>query len=141
MEMVIELKDSDETIDKLLEGIEFISTITFTGESSQAVDRIRYFTKAIKARGIELGGFNVATNNGKASMELVHALLDLYTYVHPSDPKDQNCNETDLAQALMDLCAYVRPRNRKDTCKFFVGWGASEEAVILYSGLSFSVLP
>jgi hypothetical protein len=110
---------SDETINKVLEGVDFISTITFTGgEPSLAVDRIRYFTKAIKERGIELGGFYVITNGKRASLELVHALLDLYAYVHPME-RDEMCS-----------LIVSRDQYHHEQCD-------SREAVALYSGLSF----
>jgi MoaA/NifB/PqqE/SkfB family radical SAM enzyme len=80
---------SHETIDKLLEGVEHISTITFSGgEPGLNVEAIRYFLKAIKARKISLGGFFIYTNGKTASLELVHALLDLYAYVDPMDRAD-----------------------------------------------------
>ncbi|MBE3145407.1 MAG: radical SAM protein [Planctomycetes bacterium] len=110
---------SDETIDKLLEGVNYISTITFTGGEPQlAVDRIRYFTKAIKARGIELGGFYVITNGKVASLDLVHALLDLYAYVHPMERDD--------------MCSLIVSRDQyhHEQCD-------PSEAIALYSGLSF----
>ena len=110
---------SDETIDKVLEGVDYISTITFTGGEPQlAVDRIRYFTKAIKARGIDLGGFYVITNGKVASLDLVHALLDLYAYVHPME-RDETCS-----------LIVSRDQYHHEQCD-------PKEAIALYSGLSF----
>jgi hypothetical protein len=118
---------SDETIDKLLEGVDYISTITFSGgEPGLNVPAIRYFTEAIKARGIELGGFYVITNGKTASLELVHALLDLYAYVQPME-RDESCSlivsrdqyhheQCDPAEAiaLYSGLSFFRPEQRKD---------------------------
>jgi organic radical activating enzyme len=73
---------SNVTVDKTLEGITSIGTITFTGgEPTLAVDRIRYVYEQIKKRGIEIQSFYVATNGKVASKELVHVLLDLYALI------------------------------------------------------------
>jgi MoaA/NifB/PqqE/SkfB family radical SAM enzyme len=72
---------SNETIDKLLKGVDYISTITFTGgEPSLAVDKIEYTLKALKARRIRIGSFFVITNGKIASLDMVHVLLDFYYY-------------------------------------------------------------
>ena len=110
---------ADETIDKLLEGVDYISAVTFSGgEPSLAVDRIRYFTEAIKDRHIGLGGFYVITNGKKASLELVHALLDLYAYIHPME-RDEMCS-----------LIVSRDQYHHEQCD-------PAEAIALYSGLSF----
>jgi hypothetical protein len=113
------LRGAPQRIDKALEGVDMISAVTFTGgEPSLVVNKIRYFTKAIKDRGIELGGFYVITNGKKASLELVHALLDLYAYVHPME-RDEMCS-----------LIVSRDQYHQEQCD-------SREAVALYSGLSF----
>jgi hypothetical protein len=110
---------TEETIDKILEGVDYISTITFSGgEPGLNVPAIRYFTKAIKARGIELGGFYVITNGKKASLDLMLALLDLYAYVHPME-RDDTCS-----------LIVSRDQYHHEQCD-------PAEAVALYSGLSF----
>jgi len=83
-------KDIDNvTIDKLLEGITYISCVTFTGgEPSLAVSRIKYFTKRVKELGIEVGSFYVITNGKIASISLAHALMDLYAYCDPYNLED-----------------------------------------------------
>jgi MoaA/NifB/PqqE/SkfB family radical SAM enzyme len=119
---------ADETIDKLLDGVDYISTLTFTGgEPSLAVDRIRYITKEIKARGISLGGFFMYTNGQMASLELIHALMDLYAYVHPSD-RNETCSlvisedqyhaeiiDNTEARNLYSCLSFFRPTNHKYT--------------------------
>jgi MoaA/NifB/PqqE/SkfB family radical SAM enzyme len=80
---------SNETIDKLLEGVEYISTVTFTGgEPSLAVDKMVYFLKALKARKIGIGSFFVITNGKIASLSMVHVLLDLYYYADRYERKE-----------------------------------------------------
>lgn len=76
-------KDIDNTtIDKTLEGVTSIGTLTFAGgEPSLAVDRIRYIYEQIKTRGIDLYGFYLVTNGKIASKDLMSALIDVYTLV------------------------------------------------------------
>ena len=75
-------KDIDNvTIDKMLDGITSIGTITFTGgEPSLAVDRIRYIVKQIKRHRISVNSFYVVTNGVKASVPLMLILVELYAY-------------------------------------------------------------
>jgi MoaA/NifB/PqqE/SkfB family radical SAM enzyme len=80
---------SEKTIDKLLEGVDYISTITFSGgEPSLAVDKMVYFLKALKARKISIGSFFVITNGKKASLPMAHALIDFYAYSDPYERKE-----------------------------------------------------
>lgn len=118
---------ANATIDKLLEGVTSISNVTFSGgEPSLNVPAIRYFTKAIKARGILLSGFLVITNGKKASLELVHALLELYTLVEPFERKERctllisndqwheaQCNSKE-AQELYEGLSFFRMEQRRD---------------------------
>lgn len=75
-------KDIDNiTIDRLLEGVTSIGTITFSGgEPSLAVDRIEYFTSKVKKLGIPVDTFYVVTNGKIASLKLALALLKLHAY-------------------------------------------------------------
>lgn len=118
---------ANETIDKLLKGVTYISTVTFTGgEPSLNVPAIRHFTKVIKAKGIELGGFYLITNGKVASLELVHALLDLYAAVSPWDRNeccslmisndqwhDAQCS-TKEARELYEGLAFFRPEHKSN---------------------------
>lgn len=72
---------SDEIIDRSLEGVHWISTITFTGgEPSLAVDRIRYLLKAVKEREILVDSFYLVTNGKVKSLDLCLALMEWYAY-------------------------------------------------------------
>jgi organic radical activating enzyme len=72
---------SDEIINRSLEGVGSISTITFTGgEPSLAVDRIRYILKAVKERGICVDSFYLVTNGKVKSLDLCLALMEWYAY-------------------------------------------------------------
>lgn len=72
---------SNDTIDKMLEGVTYISMVTFSGgEPTLAVDRIRYFLEVCKERDIEIGNCFMYTNGMIASRELVSVLTDLYAY-------------------------------------------------------------
>jgi len=75
-------KDIDNvTVDKLLEGVTSIGTLTFTGgEPSLAVDRIKYIVQQIKHWNINLDAFYVVTNGKQASVELALVLIELYAY-------------------------------------------------------------
>lgn len=77
---------SKETIDRLLEGITGIGTITFSGgEPTLAVDKIQYVCQQIMKRKISLEGFYIVTNGVKASKKLMHVLIDLYAYIEYHD--------------------------------------------------------
>jgi MoaA/NifB/PqqE/SkfB family radical SAM enzyme len=77
----------DAVIDALLEGVSYITTVTFTGgEPSLAVPKIKYFLEAIKRRDIELNSFYLVTNGKEKSIEMVMALMELYAYC-----SDQAC--------------------------------------------------
>ena len=77
-------KDMDNlTMQKALEGITSIGTITFTGgEPTLAVDRIRYFIEYLHTTDIYLGSFYVVTNGKIASRSLHKALLELSYLCH-----------------------------------------------------------
>jgi hypothetical protein len=95
---------SNETIDKILEGVEHISTITFTGgEPSLAVDKMVYFLKVLKARKISLGSFFVITNGKIASLPMVHALIDFYAYSDRYERKEMAGLEISGDQYHTDL--------------------------------------
>lgn len=72
---------SNEVINKSLEGIDYISNITFTGgEPSLAVDRIRYILEAVKLRKISVDSFYLVTNGKVKSLDLCIALMEWYAY-------------------------------------------------------------
>ena len=115
-------KDIDNsTIDKILEGVSYISNITFTGgEPSLAVSKIKYFTKRVKELGIEVGSFFVITNGKVASAAMVHALIDLYEY----------CNKYDFDEGIGGLIISQDQYHRE------IGYDI-KPALNLYSALKF----
>ncbi len=71
-------------IDALFENdLEYISTVTFTGgEPSLNVPAINYFIDKCQQKGVELGGFYIATNGGRTSgsLEFLQAVIRLYCF-------------------------------------------------------------
>jgi MoaA/NifB/PqqE/SkfB family radical SAM enzyme len=77
-----------EVVDRLLDAVHGhgIGSITFTGgEPTLNIPIIRYTIDQLKERRIGLSSFFVVTNGKIESIELVHALIDLYMY---SDEKE-----------------------------------------------------
>jgi hypothetical protein len=77
-----------EVVDRLLDAVHGhgIGHITFTGgEPTLNIPIIRYVADQLKERGVGLGSFYVVTNGKVESIELVHALIDLYVM---SDEKE-----------------------------------------------------
>ena len=131
---------SNETIDKLLDGIDTIGMITFTGgEPTLAVDRIRYVYDQIVARNIELHGFYIVTNGKIASKELMHVLIDLYALI---DYLDEGCatftvsqdqyheDEVDPSDAirLYGALRFFDPNHRKDKLKMLINEGRAVDS-------------
>jgi hypothetical protein len=112
---------SNATIDKLLEDVEYISTITFSGgEPSLAVDKINYTLKVLKAKKIGLGSFFVFTNGKKASLPLAHALLDFYAYSDPFERKEMGGLEISGDQYHTEVIDSTdEARNLYETLSFF----------------------
>lgn len=111
------------TIDKMLEGVEYIDTITFTGgEPTLAVNRIRYIADRIMQRNIGLGNFYVITNGIEASIDLVKVLIDLYAYADSNEVSglcisgDQYHSEvidnTLDAKRLYSALSFFHPKDR-----------------------------
>ncbi len=134
-----------DTIDKALEGVTEIGTITFTGgEPSLAVSKIRYIYEQIKERNIYLGGFYVVTNGKVASRSLMHVLIDLYAYIdlHAMDDnmsalvisKDQYhhelLGEPKAADRLYRALSFYRPEDRKHDITMPINEGrAADEGI------------
>lgn len=78
---------SDETIDRILEEVDSIGCITFTGgEPTLAVDKVKYIFQQIQQREITLKGFFVLTNGSIiGAQELAHILLDMHVYIGDRD--------------------------------------------------------
>ena len=80
------LNMSFNIIDRVLDQINSISSVTFTGgEVTLYTKAIQYFVEGLKKRRMTIGGFYVVTNGKIASISLVHALIDLYSLVDSGD--------------------------------------------------------
>ena len=130
---------SNDTVDKILEGVTSIGTITFTGgEPSLAVDRIQYIYEQIRNRSIDLQGFYVVTNGKIPSRELMHVLIDLYEIIeYPNDgttvlsiSRDQyHADEIypEEADHLYRALKFYEPDHRKDEIKILINEGRAYE--------------
>jgi MoaA/NifB/PqqE/SkfB family radical SAM enzyme len=131
---------SNETIDKALESITSIGTLTFTGgEPSLAVDRIRYIYEQIKAKSIQLYGFYVITNGKIASRELMNVLIDFYTLIGCPDAEDYNAGlviskdqyheqelydeERKAAENLYKALSFYRPEDKNHRIDYLINEG------------------
>jgi MoaA/NifB/PqqE/SkfB family radical SAM enzyme len=92
------LKMSNEVIDAVLDQVNDISMVTFTGgEPSLNIPAIRYFTESVRARKIFLDCFYVVTNGKRNAKPLVDALMNLYNIC------DDGENLTGLAMSRDDF--------------------------------------
>jgi len=72
---------STEYIDKLLDQVDCIGEVTFTGgEPSLNVPMLEYFLEQVKLRGISVSFFYIATNGLKISQDFVMFCLKMYSY-------------------------------------------------------------
>ena len=72
---------SFETIDRLLDQTEYISTITFTGgEPTLNVPAIWYTLDGCKKRDIQVEGFYVVTNGKSITSDFLTVMLEWYVY-------------------------------------------------------------
>jgi len=77
---------STTVVDRLLDSVGSIGSITFTGgEPLLNVPIIRYFTDEVMRRAIPLSSFFVVTNGKKVDRDFVDCLIDLYDYVDDGD--------------------------------------------------------
>lgn len=73
---------SMETVDKALDQIEYMTSITFSGgEPGLNVGIMKYILDGCKKRNIPIYGFFVATNGGATTPEFIMFMLQLYLYV------------------------------------------------------------
>ena len=73
-------------VETLLDQVEYISTITFTGgEPSMNIDCISKTLELCKKKNIEVGSFYIATNGYKITEEFVMACLRWYSYCQEKD--------------------------------------------------------
>ena len=125
---------SNEAIERALEGVNSIGTITFSGgEPSLVVDRIEYILKQVKKRNISIGNFYLITNGKVASRRLVHALIDWYDYANENEisslciSKDQyhrdEVKDVYKAERLYKSLAFYNPDDRKEDIKFLINEG------------------
>ena len=70
---------AEETVDKLLEQVGSIATVTFSGgEPSLNVPLIRYFFKKARECGVMPYSFYVVTNGKANQLDLAAVLLEVY---------------------------------------------------------------
>jgi hypothetical protein len=115
---------SKAVVDAALEGVEEIHHLTFSGgEPTLNMTAIEHFTRAAKARKINLGGAAIITNGKRPSFRVVKAMIDLYAMVDAvygeademvslewsNDPfhTDQDVKEPKIYRALR----FYHPRN------------------------------
>jgi hypothetical protein len=132
-------KDIDNmTINASLMGVDYISTVVFTGgEPSLAVDRIRYFTQAVKERHISVDSFYVVTNGKVPSLDLALALMELYAYCESNEAtsfcisKDQyhewDIGDVEEADKLYKALAFYAPDARIQEIKNVIDEGRAHD--------------
>lgn len=82
---------SKEDVDTLLDQINNISQITFSGgEPSLNVPMLNYILEGLKKRQISVGSFYVATNGVNVSEEFVIFLLRMYSYCDDKEYSEVN---------------------------------------------------
>jgi organic radical activating enzyme len=82
-------------VDKVLDAVagHGIGSVTFTGgEPTLNVSLIQYFVDQVKARKIGVGNFFVVTNGKVESIELLHALIDLYDHCDDNEVSGLVCS-------------------------------------------------
>lgn len=134
-----EKRDIDfKIIDALLNNdIDYIGTITFTGgEPSLNVPAINYFIDQCKERGVDVGGFYIATNGGKTSgsMEFLQAVIKLYCYCSDNEiscveisNSDYHINDQDEdAKKRLKCLSFVRERDHLDY-RYLIHEGRAKE--------------
>jgi hypothetical protein len=131
-----------EVIDKLLDQVDSISNITFTGgEPSLYPKAIQYFADGLRKRKMNIYGFYVVTNGKLASKAMVHALIDLYDLCNGGDEKyscslvisqDQYHDVPNKIPALYRALKFFQPDARKGT----IPWeGVIDEGRANYNGI------
>jgi hypothetical protein len=77
---------SDDVIEAALKGVTSIDSISFTGgEPSLAVSRINKILQVVKNNKIEVGNFYLVTNGKKASLPLVHSMINWHNYCYENE--------------------------------------------------------
>jgi hypothetical protein len=133
-----DLDISEAAIDASLQGVNYISSVCFTGgEPSLAVDKIKYFLKAVKERHISVSSFYVVTNGKKPSLDLCLVLMELYAYCDDNEAtsfcisKDQyhtdNIGDTDEADKLYKALSFYNADERDQDIKSLVDEGRANE--------------
>jgi organic radical activating enzyme len=115
-----------QVVDRLLESVDSIDGVTFTGgEPLLNVSIIRYFTDELMRKGISLGHFFVVTNGKKFDRDFVDCLIDLYDYCSNDDDdmcgleisQDQFHEEVEIPK-LYKALKFFRPDARKENYRF-----------------------
>lgn len=83
---------SHEVIDKALENVTSIGTLTFTGgEPSLNVEAMRYALEKCEEEGIFVSTFYVVTNGKAVSDEFLHVLMDWYVFCVDNGGEAEYC--------------------------------------------------
>jgi hypothetical protein len=112
-----------EIVDAALKGVTSIYQVTFSGgEPTLNLPIIKYVTKVIKAKKINLSAFWVVTNGKQPSMAIVTAMLDLYNLCDEpefcglswsNDPYHVGVQEPKLYKGLSFFSARLTPDSVK----------------------------
>jgi MoaA/NifB/PqqE/SkfB family radical SAM enzyme len=77
---------SNKTLATVLENVESISSITFSGgEPSLNVKAIREFIRLAKDKGISVGSYFVSTNGKIANPDFLLAMLELHLFCNDNE--------------------------------------------------------
>lgn len=120
---------TDEIIDKALENVSYISSITFTGgEPSLNVGAIRHILDVCRKNEILVGSFFIATNGKEVSVEFLTAILEWYNYICETN------EEFDLCSVALSRDQFHEeiPEKNKNLLKSFSFY--SDEKTIIFNG-------
>jgi len=112
---------AEETVDKLLEQVGSIATVTFSGgEPSLNVPLIRYFFKKARECGVMPYSFYVVTNGKANQLDLAAVLLEVYPEMEEPEAcgislsVDQYHEELDTSPLVKGLVFYDPQKEHQD---------------------------
>lgn len=112
---------AEETVDKLLEQVGSIATVTFSGgEPSLNVPLIRYFFKKARECGVMPYSFYVVTNGKANQLDLAATFLEVYPEMEEPDfcgislSVDQFHEELDASPLIKGLAFYDPQKEHQD---------------------------
>jgi predicted transcriptional regulator len=72
----------DEVVDQVFNKVKFVDELVFGGgESSLAVDKLKYILKSIKENNVFIGGLQVTTNAVSNTKEFIEVIKDYEDYI------------------------------------------------------------